>query len=201
MLLGALLAAASVLLGWAVHATVPAPDAWALRAVGESRSGPLGTVARVVSTVLSPGLATGVLVLLGALAGVQCLRRRHEAAWLLLRCGLLLGVCWLTVLARYAYRRVRPIDYPQWSYPSGHVTAVGSVAVVAVVLCARLAARQLRTVALLALLAVLVTGVSRVVLRMHWPTDVLGAMLAVGGVGLVAAALLGLLPTRAAPSA
>ncbi|WP_440902887.1 phosphatase PAP2 family protein, partial [Actinosynnema sp.] len=106
--------------------------------------------ATVVSLVLSPGLATIALVSLVA------------------RFAVLLAVCWATVWARYGYRRIRPIEHPQWSYPSGHVTAVTAVAFTAAVVCAALARRHLRPVVALGVLAVLLTATSRVVLEMHW---------------------------------
>jgi len=46
----------------------------------------------------------------------------------------------------------------------------------------------------LACTAVVVTAASRVVLEMHWFTDTVGAVLAVVGVGLVAARALRLVP-------
>jgi undecaprenyl-diphosphatase len=42
--------------------------------------------------------------------------------------------------------------------------------------------------------AVVLTAVSRIVLRMHWFTDTVGAVTAVVGMGLLAGLALGLLP-------
>ena len=111
---------------------------------------------------------------------------------LVFRIAVLLGLCWVTVLFRHAYRRVRPIDFPKWSYPSGHVTAVTALAFTSVVACAWLAHRWLRTVVVLAVTAVVLTAASRVVLRMHWFTDTAGAVTGVVGVGLLAGLALGL---------
>ncbi|AXX28670.1 phosphatase PAP2 family protein [Actinosynnema pretiosum subsp. pretiosum] len=148
--------------------------------------------ATVVSLVLSPGLATIALVSLVARAVIA----RDP---LVARFAVLLAVCWMTVWARYGYRRVRPIEYPQWSYPSGHVTAVTAVAFTAAVVCAALARRHLRLVVALGVLAVLLTAASRVVLEMHWFTDTVGAVLATTGAGLVCCAALRLRPVVAGP--
>jgi undecaprenyl-diphosphatase len=82
------------------------------------------------------------------------------------------------------FDRVRPIEHHLPSYPSGHTVAVASVGFTMVVLAKR--------GVLWAALAVLVAGFARVVLEMHWVTDVIGAVLGVTGVGLVAALALGL---------
>jgi undecaprenyl-diphosphatase len=50
----------------------------------------------------------------------------------------------------------------------------------------------LRRGVLWAALAVLVAGFARIVLEMHWVTDVIGAVLGVTGAGLLAALALGL---------
>jgi undecaprenyl-diphosphatase len=185
-LLGVLLVAVSIALGVAVRDTVPALDA-ELNGYPPLHSAALVVLARWISFVLSPGLATIVLIGLAARALLGKDR-------LVFRAAVLLALCWCTVLARYAYRRVRPIEYPVWSYPSGHVTAVTSVAVTAVVLCGWLARRWLRVAVLLAVTAVVLVSVSRVVLRMHWFTDTVGSVAAVVGVGLLAGLALGLIP-------
>ena len=94
------------------------------------------------------------------------------------------GLCCATLLVRWLFDRVRPVEYHLPSYPSGHTVAVASTAFTLVVL--------LRRGVVWAALAVLVAGFARVVLAMHWVTDVIGAVLGVTGIGLVAALVLGL---------
>jgi undecaprenyl-diphosphatase len=185
-LLGVLLVAGSVTLGSSVRDEVPAPDT-ALNDFAPLHSAVLVFLAGWISFVLSPGLATI------ALFGLT-VRSWLAKDLFLVRFAVLLAVCWCTVLARYAYRRERPIEYPVWAYPSGHVTAVTSVAVTAVVLCGWLARRWLRVAVLLAVTAVVLVSMSRVVLRMHWFTDTVGAVAGVVGVGLLAGLALGLVP-------
>jgi undecaprenyl-diphosphatase len=185
--LGAVLLGLSVLLGLTVHDAPPALDSAVTEAALEHRTRPLVVVSSWISFVLSPGTALIALLALG----VRTVLVRDA---LLLRCTVLFGLCWSTLLARYAYQRVRPIDFPKWSYPSGHVTAVTSAAVTAVVLCAWLARRWLRVAVALAVTAVVLTAASRVVLQMHWLTDTAGAALGVTGAGLLASAALGLVP-------
>ncbi|GGP41600.1 phosphatase PAP2 family protein [Saccharothrix coeruleofusca] len=185
-LVGVLLAAASVVLGLLVRGEEPGVD----RGLHDAalRLGPgFEHAGAVVSFVLSPGLATIALVSLA-------LRAWLARDVLLVKGAVLLGLCWSTVLARHGYQRVRPVDFPKWSYPSGHVTAVTAVAFTGVVLCGWLARRHLGRAVALAVAAVALTAASRVVLRMHWFTDTVGAVLAVTGVGLVVSLALGLLP-------
>lgn len=183
-LVGLLLVGMSTALGVLVRDEVPALDA-RLNGYAPLHTRPLTFVAEWISFVLSPGLAT--IALLGL-----AVRSWLAKDPLLFRIAVLLGLCWATVLVRYAYRRVRPIDFPKWSYPSGHVTAVTALAFTSVVACSWLAHRWLRTVVVLAVTAVVLTAASRVVLRMHWFTDTAGAVSAVVGVGLLAGLALGL---------
>ncbi|RKT53257.1 phosphatase PAP2 family protein [Saccharothrix australiensis] len=183
---GAVLTLASVVLGFSVHRDVPAFDA-ALRDAAGSCGPDLVSAAAVVSFLLSPGLATIAVVSL-------VLRALLAGEVLVFKAAVLLGVAWSTILARFAYRRVRPVEYDLPSYPSGHVTAVTAVAFTGVVLCAHLAPRLLRVAVGVAVVAVVLTAASRVVLEMHWFTDTVGAVLATTGVGLLAALALRLLP-------
>jgi len=185
VLLGLLLVAVSTALGVFVRDEAPALDV-RLNAYEPLHTRPLTVVAEWISFVLSPGLAT--IALLGL-----AVRSWLGKDFLVFRLGVLLGLCWATVLVRYAYRRVRPIDFPKWSYPSGHVTAVTALAFTAVVACAWYARRWVRAAAVLAVTAVALTAASRVVLSMHWFTDTAGAVSAVVGVGLLAGLALGLI--------
>ncbi|MGW4209559.1 phosphatase PAP2 family protein [Lentzea sp. NPDC004789] len=137
----------------------------------------LREAAFVVSLVLGPTLGWAFAAVLFALAW----RRRDVRLWKAL---VLHALCCATVLTRWLFDRVRPVEHHLPSYPSGHTVAVASVGFTLVVL--------LRRGVLWAALAVLVCGFARVVLEMHWVTDVIGAVLGVTGVGLLAALALGL---------
>jgi membrane-associated phospholipid phosphatase len=186
VLVGVVLALASVVLGLTVRHQPPALDEGFRQGAVELGPG-FAHASTVVGFVLSPGLATIALLSLA-------LRALLAKDPLLARCAVLLAVCWSTLFARYWYQRVRPVEFPKWAYPSGHVTAVTAVAFTGVVLCAWLARRYLRLAVVSACVVVAVTAASRVVLEMHWFTDTVGAVLGVVGVGLVAAHALRLVP-------
>jgi membrane-associated phospholipid phosphatase len=186
VLVGVVLALASVVLGLTVRHQPPAVDEGLRQGAVELGPG-FAHASTVVGFVLSPGLATIALLSLA-------LRALLAKDPLLARCAVLLAVCWSTLFARYWYQRVRPVEFPKWAYPSGHVTAVTAVAFTGVVLCAWLARRYLRLAVVSACVVVAVTAASRVVLEMHWFTDTVGAVLAVVGVGLVVARALRLVP-------
>ncbi|GAA0264428.1 hypothetical protein GCM10010492_76800 [Saccharothrix mutabilis subsp. mutabilis] len=189
---GVVLAVASVVLGVSVDGAPPELDSTLRGAVVGLGPG-IERAADVVSLVLSPGLATIALVSL-------VLRAWLGRDVLVFKAAVLLAVCWASVLSRWFYLRVRPVEYDLPSYPSGHVTAVTAVSVTAVVLCAHLRPALVRRVVAASVAAVVLTAASRVVLEMHWFTDTVGAVLATTGVGLVAALALGLLPPRPVPS-
>ncbi|MCR3751549.1 phosphatase PAP2 family protein [Lentzea californiensis] len=137
----------------------------------------LRATAFVVSLVLGPTIGWAFAAVLFVLAW----RRRDPRLWKALA---LHALCCATLLTRFLFDRVRPVEYHLPSYPSGHTVAVASVGFTMVVL--------LKRGVLWAVLAVLVAGFARIVLQMHWVTDVIGAVLGVTGVGLLAAMLLGL---------
>ncbi|MCX2954799.1 phosphatase PAP2 family protein [Lentzea sp. NEAU-D7] len=147
-----------------VHDELPRPD-W------------LRATAFAVSLVMGPTLGWAFAAVLFVLAW----RRRDPRLWKALA---LHALCCATLLTRFLFDRVRPVEYHLPSYPSGHTVAVASVGFTLVVL--------LNRGVLWAVLAVLVAGFARIVLEMHWVTDVVGAVLGVTGVGLLAAMLLGL---------
>ncbi|SMD14911.1 phosphatase PAP2 family protein [Lentzea albidocapillata] len=147
-----------------VHDELPRPE-W------------LRTTAFVVSLALGPTIGWAFAAVLFVLAW----RRRDPRLWK----GLALhALCCATLLTRFLFDRVRPVEYHLPSYPSGHTVAVASAGFTMVVL--------LKRGVLWAVLAVLVAGFARIVLEMHWVTDVVGAVLGVTGIGLLAAMLLGL---------
>ncbi|MET9628448.1 phosphatase PAP2 family protein [Lentzea sp. NPDC006480] len=137
----------------------------------------LRAAAFAIGLVLGPTVGWGFAVVLVVLAW----RRRDPRLWKALA---LHSICCATLLTRWLFDRARPLEYHLPSYPSGHTVAVASVAFTMVVLTKR--------GVWWGVLAVLVAGFARVVLQMHWLTDVIGAALGVTGVGLVAALALGL---------
>ncbi|MFD4670244.1 phosphatase PAP2 family protein [Lentzea sp. NPDC058450] len=147
-----------------VHDVVPRPE-W------------LQATAFAIGLVLGPTIGWAFAAVLFVLAW----KRRDPRLWKALA---LHGICCATLLTRFLFDRVRPVEYHLPSYPSGHTVAIASVGFTLVVL--------LRRGVLWAALAVLVGGFARVVLEMHWVTDVIGAVLGVTGVGLLAAMALGL---------
>ncbi|HUQ58011.1 phosphatase PAP2 family protein [Lentzea sp.] len=147
-----------------VHDALPRPE-W------------LRTAAFAVSLVMGPTIGWAFAAVLFVLAW----RRRDPRLWKALA---LHALCCATLLTRFLFDRVRPLEYHLPSYPSGHTVAVASVGFTMIVLAKR--------GVLWSALAVLVAGFARIVLEMHWVTDVIGAVLGVTGVGLLAAMALGL---------
>ncbi|MET9229858.1 phosphatase PAP2 family protein [Lentzea sp. NPDC003310] len=137
----------------------------------------LQATAFAVSLVLGPTIGWAFAAVLFVLAW----KRRDARLWKALA---LHGICCATILTRFLFDRVRPVEYHLPSYPSGHTVAVASVGFTLVVI--------LKRGVLWAAIAVLVAGFARIVLEMHWATDVVGAVLGVTGVGLLAAMALGL---------
>lgn len=187
---GVLLFAAFIGLGlWVADRPLPL-DVTIADALRGEYARPFGHVVNVVTDVFGPAMT---FVLGGGLVAGIYARRDH--ARLFIKLIVLLVLCRVTDgVFKPVFARERPRDYPDWSYPSGHVTSVASTGLVAVVLCVWLAPRLVRRVAAIAVAATVVSAACRVVLGVHWLTDTIGAVLAVTGVGLVTAAALGLLP-------
>ncbi|MEV6900253.1 phosphatase PAP2 family protein [Amycolatopsis sp. NPDC051372] len=153
---------------------------------------PAGLVAGVVTNVLGPVLPWVLGVALLALA----LRDRSKLS-LCVRLAVVLVLCRLTSLTfKPVFLRQRPREYPDLSYPSGHVVAVASTGLVVVLVCGWFAPRFVRWAVGIAVAATVVAAACRVVLGVHWVTDTVGAALAVLGMGLVSATALRLVPFR-----
>jgi membrane-associated phospholipid phosphatase len=187
---GVILLAAFLVLGLLVDRTPLALDQAVADALRGQDSQPAGQVAGVVTNVLGPVLPIVVGVALIALA----LRNRAHLP-LCLKLAAVLVLCRLTsVVFKPVFLRQRPREYPDLSYPSGHVVSVASAALVIVLLAAWLAPRLAGKAAAACAVATVLAAVCRIVLGVHWVTDTVGAVLAVLGVGLVSASALRLLP-------
>ncbi|MBP2331176.1 undecaprenyl-diphosphatase [Kibdelosporangium banguiense] len=183
-----------LLLGYLVHDSAWFIDTAVSNALhGFWRTGP-GDVVSVLTDILGPVLPIVMFFVL-----VIATIRAWDDAWLVnvfLRSIVLLAACRAVSLFKTVFERDRPRAYSDFSYPSGHVVSVASVAFTSVVLCAWLAGRLLRRVTVIAVVLVVLSATFRVLLDVHWVTDVLGGTLGVTGVGLVVAAALRLLPVR-----
>lgn len=194
---GVALVAAFLVLGFLSAGQPSTVDTTVTGELSGTGDGPFGGAVTVVSEVLGPALPVAALVVLVAAMVRAFARQQAPLAELLLRGIALLVACRLLSLFKLVYRRDRPTDDPDYvdfSYPSGHVVSMASVGVTAIVLCAWLAPRLLRAVIVASALLVLVSAACRVLLGVHWLTDVSGAVLGVTGVGLLAALALRLLP-------
>ncbi|HEY2059351.1 MAG TPA: phosphatase PAP2 family protein [Amycolatopsis sp.] len=187
---GIVLLAAFLVLGLLVDRTPLALDQAVVDALRGQDSQPAGQVAGVVTNVLGPVLPIVVGV---ALVAVVLRNRAHLP--LCLKLAAVLVLCRLTsVVFKPVFLRQRPREYPDLSYPSGHVVSVASAALVVVLLAAWLAPRLARKAAVVGAVITVLAAACRVVLGVHWVTDTVGAVLAVLGVGLVSASALRLLP-------
>ena len=190
LVVGVVLSAAFLLLGLSVARQPLALDVDVADALRGIYAQPLGRVAQAGSDVLGP-----VLPFILGTALVALALRRREHLGLCVRLAVLLVLCRLTSLVfKPIFLRERPRDYPDLSYPSGHVTSVASTGFVVLLLCASLWPRLVKRVAVAVVVATVLSAAFRVLLGVHWVTDTIGAVLAVAGVGLLSACALRLLP-------
>ena len=153
------------------------------------------TVAIAVTDVGSP---VAVDVFTAVAVVVLLLRhRRREALYLLLVRVVALGV---ETALKNTLARPRPDVHPLttaagFSFPSGHTTGTTALCVSLLVVLYPVLHRRGRAVAVVAAVALSVAvAASRVLLGVHFPSDVIGGLLAGSLVALTAAALL--LPSR-----
>ncbi|KGQ19323.1 Membrane-associated phospholipid phosphatase [Lysobacter dokdonensis DS-58] len=135
-------------------------------------------------------LSASARVLLPAVAllamALAIARHRQEALLLALSAG---GASMVVYVAKTAFGRARPDLWDtQWywgsSFPSGHTLSAAAVATAACLVVARLRPAWARASVLLAIAWVALVALSRLVLGVHWPTDVVAAACA----GLLVAA-------------
>lgn len=117
-------------------------------------------------------------------------RFRTRAWWAF---GTLMAVWGGQFLLKLVVQRARPLiqdpvsHAPGYSFPSGHAAnTTGAVVVVVILLWPLLRSRGARVVAVaLGATVVLVTAADRVLLGVHYPSDVVGGLLVGGGTALV----------------
>jgi undecaprenyl-diphosphatase len=152
-------------------------------------------IARVLSWI---GGWIGVTIVV--VAGLVWLLRRGETALGVLLLVVVLGGQLLNALAKDGYDRPRPtagspIELPSsWSFPSGHaMTGIAVFGFLGLILARELASARARAAAIVAGFALgVLVGASRVVLNVHFLTDVLGGA-ALGLAWLAVCLLLGIL--------
>lgn len=130
---------------------------------------------------------TVVMVVLGA---ILFWRNRRRAALVMLVVPPLAGAG--SSILKELFYRARPDVVPHldlvsnMSYPSGHATNVMATYLLAALL---LPTRRHGLWVMFALLLAFVIGTSRVLLGVHWPSDILGGWLWGGGLALIGAAI------------
>jgi undecaprenyl-diphosphatase len=119
------------------------------------------------------------LIPLAAMATIALLyaRRRFEA---LLLAASVAGSATVVYVVKTAVGRARPALWEtEWywgsSFPSGHTLVVAAFAAAAVVCVDRIRPAAYRFALSIALPWILLVGLSRLVIGVHWPTDVLAA--------------------------
>jgi undecaprenyl-diphosphatase len=151
--------------------------------------GPVPLPLDLLNTIGDPLVWDGAVILVAA--GLWLRRRRIEAAWI---AGGLIVAELLATAIKIVVDRPRPpgIVVTDWitqaSFPSGHATRAAAAGILLVMFWP-VGRRSRVVVALVALVVAGLMGLARIVAGEHWPTDVLGAYLLVGGLAAAAAAM------------
>ena len=162
----------------------PPADAALREALLSLASPPLLAVLRVMNRagdwrVLLP--ATLLLVVVSARA------RRHWWLW----CGLMAAAPMMEGLLKALIRRPRP-ESLAFAFPSGHATAAAAFFGAAIYLTGSLSPRPRAVVRAVAVIGIVLVGTARIMLRAHWPSDVLAGV----SLGLALASLAAVIATR-----
>ena len=97
--------------------------------------------------------------------------RRHWWLW----CGLMMVAPLSEWTLKHLVRRPRP-ESAAFAFPSGHATAAAAFFGAAIYLAGSLPGRARGLVRALAILGIVLVGLARIVLRAHWPSDVLAGI-------------------------
>jgi membrane-associated phospholipid phosphatase len=184
----------AVAAGWA---PLEAVDARVVLAADTAMAAHPGAVAATIA-VTDVGSPVAVNVFTAVAVVVLLLRRRaRDAAYVLLVRLVALGV---ETALKNTLARPRPDVHPLttaagFSFPSGHTTGTTALCVSLLVVLYPVLRRRGRAVGVVAAVALSVAvAASRVLLGVHFPSDVIGGLLAGSLIALTAAALL--LPSR-----
>jgi len=144
-------------------------------AVHQHASPGLTRIMSFVSWLGSAAVLAPAVLLIAAL--FFFLRWRRAAAWMLIS---MLGAVALEITLKWAFHRPRPPAFfgtlpPSFSFPSGHALSSFCFYGVLAGLLSRRIRGHAKHVALWAVAATMVTitGLSRIYLGVHWPTDVI----------------------------
>jgi membrane-associated phospholipid phosphatase len=113
------------------------------------------------------------VLLPGTLLLLLLFRRARERWWLWI--GLMLAAPASEGLLKLTIGRARPEDVSS-GFPSGHATAAAAFFGAVLYLAGALPPAARRLVRALAISAIVLVGLARVILRAHWPSDVLGGI-------------------------
>ena len=127
-------------------------------------------------------LLPGTLLLLVVFAGA----RRQWWLW----CALMAVAPVSEGLLKQLIRRARP-ESPSFAFPSGHATAAAAFFGATMYLAGSLPPRAGKIVRVLALLGIVLVGLARIILRAHWPSDVLAGI----ALGLALASIAAMIAT------
>ncbi len=177
--------AAAIILGLIVRGAPTWLDIDVMRAIAlPARDSGLGPIALAITHLGDPGLRPVLLIATGA---VMLWRRRMRGELVLLAGSV--GSILLTTLLKGQFGRVRPqivpwLDLPtNASFPSGHSSNTMAILLLFALLCGG----GWRT--WLAVGVAVVVGLTRIVLGVHWPSDVLAGWMLGAGVALIALAI------------
>jgi undecaprenyl-diphosphatase len=115
--------------------------------------------------------------------------RARERWWLW--AGLMLSAPLVEWSLKQVFMRPRP-ESAAFSFPSGHSTAAAAFFGAVIYLCGSLPPRWRDTVRVLAGVMIVLVGLARVILRAHWPSDVVAGF----ALGLALASVASLLAAR-----